>query len=121
MDKIIMREMRFWSHVGCLDFEKVNGQEFVIDAVLGFDEIRGCYTDELDDTCDYSKVYEEIEKVVTGADCDLIERLAQMIADVIFKTDERVSFVKVKVSKPDAPIDGKLAAMEVEIERHRNG
>ena len=121
MDKIIMREMRFLSHVGCLDFEKRDGQIFIVTAEIGFDEIRGCFTDDLNDTCDYSKVYSDIEKVVTEADCDLIEHLAQMIADTIFQADYRIKYAKVKVSKPDAPIDGNFAAMEVEIERHRNG
>ena len=120
MDTITLKEMEFYSHVGCLDFEKRDGQTFIVTVKMSFQKIRGCYTDELSDTCDYSVIYERIRHVVTSADCDLIERLAQMICDCIFESDPDVLVCECTVSKPNAPVDGKFKTMEVNITRTRD-
>ncbi|MCQ2466377.1 MAG: dihydroneopterin aldolase [Clostridia bacterium] len=121
MDYIKMKKMRFFSHVGCLEEEKINGQEFVISIDLGFKTpIPGCKTDNLEDTSDYSVIYSEVRDLVTSASDNLIERLAQKIADKVFEIDKKVDKVVVTVEKPNAPIDGLFASMDVVIERDRD-
>ena len=48
---------------------------------------------------------------------DLIETLAQRIADVCL-LDDRVEWVRVTVHKPDAPIDATFADVALTITRH---
>ena len=100
MDKITLSRMEFEGHTGCFDFEKKDGQKFIVSLDIFMDRIRGCYTDDLADTADYSKI-------------------AQKIADGILKTDSRIEKVIVTVSKPEAPVKGIFETMEVTIERNK--
>lgn len=119
LDKITLSKMEFEGHTGCFDFEKVNGQKFIVSADLFVDRIKGCYTDELSDTIDYAEIYELTGKIVTGDDGNLIERLAQKISDAILEADKRIAKVRVTVSKPEAPVEGVFETMEITIERCR--
>ncbi len=119
MDKITLSKMCFEGHTGCLDFEKKDGQNFYVSLELFVDRIKGCYSDELSDTVDYSQIYEVTKEVVTSDSGNLIEHLAQRIADAVLKADGSIEKVIVNVSKPDAPIDGVFETMEVTIERSR--
>ena len=111
--------MEFEGHTGCLDFEKKDGQKVIVSLDLFVDRIRGCYTDDLADTVDYSKIYEVTKETVTGDDGNLIERLAQKIADAVLEADKRILKVRVNVSKPEAPVKGIFETMEITIERNR--
>jgi dihydroneopterin aldolase len=51
---------------------------------------------------------------------DLVETLAQRIADVCL-TDDRVEWARVTVHKPDAPIDATFADVALTITRKREG
>ena len=119
MDKITLSKMEFEGHTGCFDFEKKDGQKFIVSLDLFVDRIRGCYTDDLADTVDYSNIYEVTKETVTGDDGNLIERLAQKIADAVLEADKRILKVRVNVSKPEAPVKGIFETMEVTIERNR--
>ena len=119
MDKITLSKMEFIGHTGCLDFEKADGQKFVVSLELFLDRIKGCYTDELADTVDYAKIHDAVKEVVTGDKGNLIECLAQKISDRVLSEDNRIAEIKVNVSKPDAPVDGVFDAMEVTIVRRR--
>ncbi len=119
MDKITLSRMEFEGHTGCLDFEKNDGQMFIVSLDLFVDRIRGCYTDELSDTIDYAMIFEVTKETVTSDSGNLIEALAQKIADNVLKADNRIEKVNVTVSKPQAPVKGIFETMEVSIERRR--
>ncbi len=111
--------MEFEGHTGCFDFEKADGQKFIVSLDIFLDRINGCYTDELADTVDYSMIYEEVKKIVTEDKGNLIERLAQKVADGVLAADGRIAKVIVNISKPEAPVKGIFETMAVTIERRR--
>lgn len=111
--------MEFEGHTGCFDFEKADGQKFIVSLDIFLDRIKGCYTDELADTVDYSMIYEEVKKIVTEDKGNLIERLAQKVADGVLAADGRIAKVIVNISKPEAPVKGIFETMAVTIERRR--
>ena len=111
--------MEFEGHTGCFDFEKKEGQKFIVSLDIFIERIKGCYTDDLSDTVDYAKIYEVTKAVVTSDEGDLIEHLAQKISDGVLGSDGRIEKVRVTVSKPDAPVKGIFETMEVSIERQR--
>lgn len=119
LDKITLSKMEFEGHTGCLDFEKADGQKFIVSLDLFIDRIKGCYTDELTDTVDYAGIFEVVKMTVTGDRGNLIERLAQKIADAVLGSDKRIEKVKVTVSKPEAPVKGIFETMEVTLERRK--
>lgn len=118
-DKIIMEGMVFHGHVGVLDFEKANGQSFVLDITFYCRQIDACSTDRLDQTVDYSQAYELARSIVEQADCDLIERLAGILAEAMLKNFPLALAVEITVRKPQAPIQGEFKAMGVQIIRER--
>ena len=119
LDKITLSRMEFEGHTGCFDFEKTNGQKFIVTIDIFIDRIKGCYTDELADTVAYDKVYEITKQIVTSDRGNLIECLAQKIADGVLEYDKRIDKVQVTVSKPEAPVKGIFETMEVTVTRCR--
>ena len=111
--------MEFEGHTGCLDFEKTDGQKFIVSLELYVDRIKGCYSDELSDTVDYANIYKAVKEIVTADKGNLIECLAQKISDRVLDEDKRINKVKVTVSKPEAPVNGIFDTMEVTIERRQ--
>lgn len=119
MDRILMEQMKIYSHVGVLPEEKRDGQYFYITCELCFDKNKGAITDNLNDTIDYSSVYTEIARVVGESSCDLIEHLAFLCLEVLFEKGRAKGLVKasVEVSKPSAPVEGDFKTMKFTIER----
>jgi len=117
MDKIVLKNMEFRGRIGCLEEEKTTFARYLVTVYLYFDFIKGSDTDRLEDTVDYSKVYEIAKNVIEGEPMNLIEHAAGRIADNLLDEFGIVESVKVTVSKPDAPIDGIFETMEVTVER----
>lgn len=118
-DQIILSHMVFFSHVGVLDFEKMNGQSFDVDVTLICQRIRATDTDKLSETIDYGMVYQVVKETTESARFDLIERLAGAVAEAVLEAFPRVDAIEVLVRKPSAPIDGQFAYMGVKIYRER--
>ena len=90
----------------------------MIDLTLGVDTTSAAASDDLRDTIDYGSLVDEVAAVVQGEPVDLIETLAQRIADVCL-LDARVEWARVAVHKPDAPIKATFADVQLTITRHR--
>ena len=102
-DRITLSGLRVRGHHGVLPEERRDGQDFVVDAVLSLDTRAAAASDALSDTVDYGVLASSLAEVIAGEPCDLIETLAQRLADVCL-TDPRVWEVEVTVHKPSAPI-----------------
>ena len=119
MDSITLKNMVFYGHTGCFEEEKRNGQKFVVTIEVYLDRIIGCDTDKLEDTANYAVLCEKAKAIVEGDRGNLIEHLAQLIADMVLSEVPDASSCAVTVSKPDAPVDAVFETMEVRIERTR--
>ncbi len=118
-DQILMEGMIFNGRIGVLAFEKRIPQPYKIDAVICCRKIEACSTDKLMHTINYASAYDMIRKIVENADCDLIERLAEMIAESLLECCPLAQAVEISVRKPKAPVDGEFDAMGVRIFRER--
>ncbi|NMN02570.1 2-amino-4-hydroxy-6-hydroxymethyldihydropteridine diphosphokinase [Bifidobacterium panos] len=103
MDKIVLTGVRANGTHGVLDFEQERAQTFVVDVTLFLDLAKAGQSDALSDTVDYGRVAKDIVAVVEGEHVDLIEALAQRIADRILAIGA-IARVEVTVHKPHAPI-----------------
>jgi dihydroneopterin aldolase len=117
-DRLAVRGLALRGHHGVFDFERREGQEFVIDLVLGIDTRAAAHSDDLQDTVDYGTLVEEVRTAVTNDPVDLIETLAQRIADVCLR-HARVDAVEVTVHKPHAPIQATFDDVALTINRSR--
>lgn len=117
-DELAVRGIECYGHHGVFDFERREGQIFVIDLVLGIDTRRAAASDELRETVDYGSLVNAVKAAVERDPVDLIETLAQRIADVCL-TDDRVEWARVTVHKPDAPIEATFSDVALTITRKR--
>ena len=78
---------------------------FVVDLVLGLDTRAAARSDDLQDTVDYGSLVAAVKKAIETDPVDLIETLAQRIADVCL-ADPRVQWTEVTVHKPRRPHRG---------------
>lgn len=106
-------------HHGVYDFERRDGQEFVIDLVLAIDTRPAARQDDLQETVDYGTLVVEVRSAVENDPVDLIETLAQRIADVCLR-NPRVEAVEVTVHKPQAPIQATFDDVALTINRSRS-
>ena len=113
-DRIEIMGIRGWGHHGVLDAERRDGQEFVVDVVLGL--ALADLEDDLARTIDYSMVATRAHDVIVGEACDLIETVAERIVDACADLPG-VEFVEVAVHKPSAPIDVPFDDVVVRIRR----
>lgn len=103
-DKIILTEMEFIGHHGCTEEERKHGQKFSVDIELELDLFKAGNSDKLEDSVDYVKIFNHAKHVVCEMEYNLIETVAESIADNIIVDFDKIKSVTVKVKKA-APID----------------
>ena len=119
MDRIFLRGMRFMACHGVLPHEREIPQPFEVDVELGLSLRAAGESDALDDTVNYAKVYHTVSSVMDGAPKQLIEALAEELADDLLRDFVSLRWVRVTVHKPAAPIDGMFSDVGVTILRRR--
>lgn len=119
MDRILMKNMKFFGYHGVLPEEREKGQNFIIDIEMIVDLEGASNTDELDDSVDYSKVYGIVKNITENNKFRLIEKLAGSITREIMSKFPKVQEITVLVKKPEAPVDGDFDWMGVELKRKR--
>ena len=117
-DRIAVTGISAHGHHGVLDFERRDGQLFIVDVDLGDDTRAAAISDDLSQTVNYAAVAADVVAIITGDPVDLIEKLAQQIADVCLNYD-LVEDVVVVVHKPQAPVGVPFTDVTVRIERAR--
>ena len=118
MDRVALHGLKARGHHGVLRRERAEGQTFVVDVSLGLDTRAAAADDDLAKTVDYSAVAKEALALVTGEPVDLIETLAERIAQACLAYEE-VQEVEVRVHKPDAPLTVPFDDVTVTITRSR--
>lgn len=116
MDQITLSGVTAVGHHGVLDFERRNGQPFVVDAVLHLDFGAAAASDDVLHTAHYGEVAECIRGWITGEPLNLIEALAVRIADDVLAKFP-VSAVDITVHKPQAPIAVEFGDVSVSVHR----
>ena len=116
-DRIVLSGLRVRGHHGVLAHEAQLGQVFVVDLELALDLGPAGRADDLDRTVDYGSLAGRVAEVVGGRPRKLLETVAEDVAQLVL-ADERVRQVRVRVTKPQAPlpVDAHVA---VEITRDR--
>jgi dihydroneopterin aldolase len=117
-DRLTVRGIRGFGRHGVYESERRDGQEFVVDVMLGVDTRAASGADDLTRTVHYGVVAERVKSAVESDPVDLIETLAQRIADLCL-SEQLVQWVEVTVHKPDAPIDVTFEDVALTIHRSR--
>lgn len=119
MDCIQLTGIRSYGYTGYLSEERVLGQWFEVDLTLWLDLAPAGESDDIADTLDYREAIATVKQLVKESKFALVEKLASAIADTILQI-EQVQQVRVKLSKPAAPIPDFGGRITIDITRSRS-
>jgi dihydroneopterin aldolase len=100
-DTIFLHDLRIETVVGIWDWERKIRQTVSIDLEMGADVGRAAQHDDIEHTLNYKAVAKRIQSFVGESEFQLVETMAERIADVIL-TEFDVPWVRVTVNKPGA-------------------
>lgn len=115
-DKITLRNMRVFTHVGCTSEERRVGQHLELDVEFHLDLRKPGASDRIGDSVDYAEAYQRVRKSVEGIEANLLETVAERAAAAVLGLG--APRVVVRVRKPAPPIPGGHADF-AEVEIHR--
>lgn len=119
MDKIKLTGLSFYGYHGLFPEENRLGQRFDVHIELFLSLKKAGQTDEMKHSVDYGMVYDIAKEIVQGEPKNLIEAVAESIAEQILKRFPTINSCTVEVVKPNPPIEGNYDAVSVQIHRER--
>jgi len=102
---IELKGMHFHAFHGCMEAEKVEGNEFVVDFRCRYDIKQAALDDDLNKTIDYSMIY-LLVKTEMARPSNLLENVAARIFDTILKSYPKILEMELKVTKLNPPVEG---------------
>jgi dihydroneopterin aldolase len=118
-DRIEIRGLRALGVIGVLPEERERAQPFEVDLDVEVDTAAAGASDTLTDTVDYGELTVRTARVITDERYQLLERVAQRIAEDVLAADGRIEAVVVTVRKLRPPIPVDVATSGVTIRRTR--
>jgi dihydroneopterin aldolase len=118
-DRITVRGIRATGFHGVYAEERRTGQPFVVDVVLRLDLALAAASDDVAATVHYGELAEQVVAAIEGDPVDLIETLAQRVADLALSYPV-VDEVEVTVHKPEAPVGVPFSDIAVTLVRGRS-
>jgi dihydroneopterin aldolase len=113
MDQITLEGMVFSGRHGVRPAEREEPQEFKVDVQVDADLQESGRSDRVEDTVDYRRIYATAKGVIEGESANLIEALAQRIADQVLELRGVVK-VSVRVAKrPESMRPIEAAAVKI--------
>ncbi len=104
MDSLLLEDLRVNCIIGDLPHERIVPQELILSLELSVETATAAKTDALADTVNYVAVIGAIRDALVGAQCNMIERAAQVAVDAAFATDSRIAAITLTLRKPSALI-----------------
>jgi len=119
MAKILLEEMEFYAYHGCFKEEQVIGNRFLVDLEIEADTAIAETSDKIQDTVNYQAVYDQV-KTVMDEKSHLLEHVSRRILDSLRDRFPEIERMKVRVSKMNPPMGGRMRCVSVEKEEVRS-
>lgn len=117
MDIIRIDNLEVYAYHGVYDEEKEKGQYFYVNAELYTNTRKAGMNDNLDASTNYGTVCDFIHDFMTKHTYDLIETVAEQLAQALLLEFKLVKSILLEIRKPHAPIEKEFESVSVEIER----
>ncbi len=117
MDKIFIENLEVFAHHGVYAEEQKLGQRFVLSLILYTNARPAGCADDLNQTMNYGAVARQVTKIVQEVNHQLLETVAEEVAETLLLTNPLLKKVTVRVAKPWAPVGLPLDTVGVEITR----
>lgn len=112
MDRIFIRDLLLRCIIGVYPEERRERQDVIVNVVLGGDFSPAGKSDDIADAVDYKVTKKAIIKMVESSAFNLIETLAERIAEVCL-ANPKVQQATVTVDKPGALRFARSVALEI--------
>jgi dihydroneopterin aldolase/D-erythro-7,8-dihydroneopterin triphosphate epimerase len=110
-DRIHIRDLRLRCIIGVFDYERTEKQDVILNVTMHTDLSGAGRSDDLRDTVDYKAVKKDIMQAVEASEFQLVERLAERVAEIVLS--HGVERVDVTVDKPGALRFARSVAVEI--------
>ena len=100
-----LRGMRFRAFHGCLEEEKRDGNDFVVDLTAVYDMEAAAGSDSLADAADYSGIYDIVAEQMARPS-NLLENVASRICEAVKSGYPQLEYIRVRVAKLNPPLGG---------------
>lgn len=120
MDKIYINNLEFIGYHGVFEEEKKLGQKFQVSLELFLNTREAGKTEDLTKSVHYGLVAKDVEKIFLEKSYDLLETLAEKIAETLLIKYPLIQEIAVKITKPWAPLQMIFQDVAVEIRRKRH-
>ena len=114
MGTISIEGMEFFSYHGCFKEEQIIGTRFTVDVFMETDTSEAELTDNLARTVNYQTVYGLVAEEMS-VKSRLLENVARRITDRLKGEFPQVLAVRIKISKMNPPVGGKVEKVSVEL------
>lgn len=120
MDTIFLNGVVIHAYHGCLPQEQTLGQRFILQLELDLDLRPASRSDDLAQSVSYAEVHAIAQSIATTRRFNLIEALAEAIAEALFQHSPLIHALRITVEKPSAPIAGIFESVGVTLRRQRD-
>jgi 7,8-dihydroneopterin aldolase/epimerase/oxygenase len=114
MGTISIEGMEFFAYHGCFKEEQIIGTRFTVDLFMETDTREAEKTDDLTTTVNYQAVYALVEEEM-AIKSKLLEHVARRILDRICKDYPQITGCRIKISKMNPPVGGRVDRVSVEL------
>jgi dihydroneopterin aldolase len=101
MDIIYLHDLKVDTTIGIFDWERRVKQTVSFDLEMAADIRKAADSDHIDDTLDYKAVAKRIIQFVEASDFQLVETLAEKVAEIILN-EFNVPWVRLRINKKGA-------------------
>ncbi|MCX8010771.1 MAG: dihydroneopterin aldolase [Ignavibacteria bacterium] len=119
-NSLIIKNAVFYAYHGVFSEEQNLGRKFEVDAERFFDFSKAVETDKLENTINYTIVYNMIHEFLIKNKYYLIEKIAVLLARKILEQFKQVEKVAVRVRKCNPPVGGLIDSVEAKVELSRD-
>ena len=116
MGRIEIEGMEFYAFHGHYEEERVVGSRFLLDIAITTGTKKAAKTDRLKYALDYQEVYRIIQEEMQKKS-HLLENIANRILEALHTRFPEIKKTKLKVSKMNPPIGGKVEKVSVVMEK----
>lgn len=117
--KIHLNDMIFYGYHGVYPEERKLGQRFIVTLTLLTDDNTDLMIKHLEDTVDYTKVFEEVKNIMELRQFMLLENCANEILNQLLSKFDLIKAINIRIEKPGVPINGNLSSVAIEMFREK--
>jgi dihydroneopterin aldolase len=116
MGLIHLEDMEFYAYHGHFKEEQIVGNQFIVNLTIQTNMDKPAESDNLKDALNYQTAYNIIEEEMKNKS-HLLENIAKRILDTLYNHFDSIEKAKVKVSKMNPPMGGKMRCVSITMER----